>query len=183
MALVIETGAIVTGANTFASVAQLDAFAALRGITIAGDTAAKEVLLIKAMDYIEAQERRFKGYRRKAEQPLSWPRTHVVLYYTEQYRYINGYENVTQGQYFPDDAIPEKLIAAQCQLAIDVQTVDLLPTVTPDSRDVQREKVGPIETTYFAGGQRMNSPLMARAEALLEALCGATAFGLRLSRA
>lgn len=183
MALIQETGAIVTNANTYALVADLDAFATLRGLELPADTAAKEILLIKAMDYLEAQGQRYKGFRKTQEQPLSWPRTRVILYYVENYQLNNGWENIRSGQYFPDNAIPGKLIAAQCQLAIDIQTVDPMPTISNDAYNVKRETVGPITTEYF-GAREVNTsyPLMAKAEALLADLTGGSRFSLRVGR-
>lgn len=183
MALIIEDGSIVPNANSYASVANLDDYAALRGITLPNTDAAKEVLLIKAMDYIEAQESRFKGYRRTQEQSLSWPRTHVVLYYTERYALVNGYENIRQGNYWPDNKIPQTLVKAQCQLAVDVMTVDLQPTIAIDSRSVRRDKVGPLETEYFSSREQLNSPILGKAEGLLANLCTQGMFGLTIGRA
>lgn len=54
MALVIELGAPTAGANSYASEAELDAYLALRGYTVSAVSADKEILLVKAFDFMES---------------------------------------------------------------------------------------------------------------------------------
>lgn len=167
MALIIEDGSIVADADTFASVADLDAFTSKRGIALAAaDEAAKEILLIKAMDFLETLEPRFQGSRINAEQTLSWPRQDVS---------INGFE-------WAEDSIPGQLIKAQLQLAVYAETVDLLPA--GDGREVIKEKVGPLETTYADTGSANPQPaLTAFWEFISPLLVGGGAFTLDLEHA
>ena len=55
MALIVEDGSGLSGANSYASTAQADTYASDRGLTAwTGDTATKEAALIRATDYLEA---------------------------------------------------------------------------------------------------------------------------------
>lgn len=138
MALVVEDG---TGtnpdANTYADDAALTSYADSRGLTYPADSAAREILLLKAMDYIEVRDYRFKGERTApTTQPLSWPRDCVYL--------VDMEDNE-----FPDNEIPADLIRAQVVLALAAQTVDLAPIIQPNPIGaVMMEQVGPIKTQY-----------------------------------
>jgi hypothetical protein len=123
--IIVETGEIVTGANSYLSTTDLQAYADDRGITITGD---KSELLILAMDYIEQQI--FKGYKVRFDQPLQWPRYNV---------YVDGYT-------ISYTTIPDLLKAglAECAIAIDAGNNPLA--------EIPREKssvtVGTISVSY-----------------------------------
>jgi hypothetical protein len=150
MALIIETGAGVEGANSFATVAELRAFAALRGLAVPTADSDCERLLVLACEYLDSLETLFKGSRNDAEQALSWPRAEVYLF----------------GSYvaFSNSAIPSAIKNAQCQLAVDSQTVTLL-ALQEDTREIVREKVDVIETEYAPGGAQ--TPNLRKAYAFL----------------
>lgn len=134
MPLVIEDGSIVVAADSYVSEAGARAYATKRGESLPVDDAACAILLTKALDYIEALEYRFKGERVDETQPLSWPRTGVTI----------------NGRVIAATTIPQQLIALQCQLAIDAQTVNLSPNTT--GRIVTKQKVDVIETEYAITG-------------------------------
>lgn len=71
MALVIETGAVVDGANSYVTAAEAEAYALARGVTLSNT----EVLLTQAMDYLESLS--FVGNPVATDQPLSWPRDNL----------------------------------------------------------------------------------------------------------
>lgn len=135
MALVKEDGSIVSGANTYVTAAELTAYGASRGITFVGDV---EVLLLKAMDYFESLDGRFKGERTNRDQPLSWPRGGAVV----------------EGWSWSSDEIPRQVIAAQMNLAIEIgdghdplnPTVDQLPIV-------KKRVEGAVEVQYANPGK------------------------------
>lgn len=129
MALTIEDGTGKSDAQSYASAATLTAYATARGVTLtAADDAAKEALLIRAMDYIEQQA--FQGYKATEAQALQWPRYGVS---------IDGYAVGT-------DTIPQLLIDALCEAATSIDAgTDPLANV---SRETRREKVGEIEVEY-----------------------------------
>lgn len=158
MALVPEDG---TGSNpaadTYATVAELRAYAEKRGATVPaagteGD-AACEVLLTKAMDYLQTQSERYKGCIVLLGQPLAWPRVDV---------YVDGH-------YLPSNTIPSDIKKAQMQLAIDAQTIELLPTVNAAGQKgpVVRQKVDVLEVEYAAPAVNRKTTWFAKAEGLL----------------
>lgn len=134
MPLVIENGSNVVGANSYATRAEIIAYAALRGVTIF-DEAATDVFAIKAMDYIE--RRKFKGVPTYGApgvtQPLQFPRDEIEY----------------QGEWLDAEAIPQMLIDAQCEASMLIkQGIDLEPNRTAEQQ-VKRDKTGPLETEYF----------------------------------
>jgi len=133
MALIVEDGTGKTDSDTYASEAALAAYAAARGVTIAGtDTE----LLITAMDYLESKD--FKGDKGTQEQALQWPRLNVV---------IDRLNVVIDGYYVDSDAIPQSLVDAQCEIAISIDGgTNPLAII---GRDTKSEKVGDIEVTYM----------------------------------
>ena len=80
------------------------------------------------------QEPLMQGERASAQQSLPFPRVDVYAY----------------GYFVPSDSIPQSLKDAQCQAAIDSQTIDLLPA--QNVSNVQSEKVGQLSRSYFNGG-------------------------------
>lgn len=78
MALVLETGAGLSDAETYASVSEADAYFALHGSPSEwtdATTAAKEVALRSAADYLDRMYgRRYVGSKLTVAQRLLWPR-------------------------------------------------------------------------------------------------------------
>jgi len=134
MAIVVETGSGTNpAANSYVSAATLTAYATARGITLAAD---KDVLLIKAMDYIESLA--YQGIKLLTAQPLSWPRAYV---------WVDGY-------YIPSEEIPAQLKNGQMQTAIAIdQGNNPLNVVAPQ---VKREKVDVVEVEYMDGTNSVN---------------------------
>lgn len=168
MALIIEDGSIVSGADSYATVAELRAYAAKRGVTLPAEDSDCEALLIKAMDYLQSYEDRFKGSRVQATQPVSWPRVDVCVY----------------GFYIAADAIPQALIDAQVSLAIEAQSLDLQPTVDPTSQKgaVTEETVDVITVKYAEPAVARSTPSFAKADALLAPLLKSGGSQIRVIR-
>lgn len=132
MALIVEDGSVVSNANSYISIADFETYAAARDYTIVGTS---ETLLIKAMDYLEAQS--YKGIKYTSTQALQWPRVDVVI-----------------DSYLVDtDTIPTELINAQCEvaMAIDAGNDPLLDL----PRKTISEQVGPIAVTYADGSSSL----------------------------
>ena len=128
MALVIEDGSQVAGANSYVTSAEIEAYADLRGITLTNDP---EVLAIKAMDYVESL--RYAGSKVAQTQPLQWPRDGV---------YIDGFS-------VSESTIPNELKNGQMAVAIAIDSdADPLGNVEPA---VKKEKVGSLEVEYQDG--------------------------------
>lgn len=136
MALVIEDGTIVAGANSYIDVPAAKAFAEARGVDLGTDDAVTEQRLLGAMDYLESLS--YKGTRTDPDnQALSWPRTGVSY----------------DGAAFGSDVIPGKLKNAQAQLVIELFNGVIIFASSGASsgsteKFIKKEKVDVIETEY-----------------------------------
>ena len=79
MALIVETGSLVTGANSYVTLAEARAYALARGVTLSAVDATLEAIVLQAMDFFESHGARFKGERIERDQALSWPRAGAVI--------------------------------------------------------------------------------------------------------
>lgn len=153
MALIIEDGSIVAGANSYITVVEARTYADARGITLPADDAEVEVLLVSSMDYLEAQRNKYQGSKIESGQSLQWPRYPV---------YIDGF-------LIGSNTIPNELKNAQSQLSMEVFAgVDVLPTTSGSF--VTKEKVGPIETEYSESVGTGSAPNMSAVNSLLKPL-------------
>src|SRR6187402_1351463 len=144
MALIIEDGTGVPGANSYVTVLEFQDWLTARGIALTGDP---EQQLIKAMDYLESLS--FVGEPVQCDQSLQWP------------RYCVWIDNC----YFPSNQIPSQLKTAQMQTAqsIDIgnDPLSTLPRLTSSVT------VGPISVTYEKGS---NSATIRSVDAYLSKL-------------
>lgn len=126
MTITVEDGTGLTNSNSYASEAELTAYATARGVTIAGTEA---ILLIQAMDYIESQD--FKGDKYSSTQALQWPRINVV---------VDSY-------YLDRDTLPVLLREAQMEVALSIDGgTNPMSNV---GRATKMEKVDVIEVEYM----------------------------------
>lgn len=150
MALIIEDGSLLAGANSFVSVAEVRAYASARASILSDDDADVEVNAIKATDYIKSLSHRFKGQEIEAAQALPFPRLYIV---------VNGFD-------IPSDSVPQNIKDACCQLAIESAAgVVLMPTTS--GQITTKEKVGPLETIYSDRSAPDGTQLFAAVTALL----------------
>lgn len=169
MALIIEDGSLVVGANSYVTIAEAIQYATQRREPFPTDEGEVEALLHDAMDYIEAQRRKFAGKKVSSLQGTQFPRVGCIVDGTE----------------FPSTAIPNELKLAQCQLAVDSYNVGgLTPSATGYA--VSKEKVDIIEVHYAAGstmsgGSSPAEPAFPKADSLLEPLYGDFGY-LRVTR-
>lgn len=148
MTITVEDGTNVPNANSYVSVEELDAYAAERGIVLPTSEPEKEVLLIKAMDYLEMADQEYMGLRSFTDQALSWPRV----------------------SYSMDLGIPKELKKAELVLAVAAMTVELTPVSNGlPGKDV---KVGPIEIRKPS--ESVARPRVPQAETLLRYLYGSS---------
>ncbi|KGQ19929.1 Phage protein [Lysobacter dokdonensis DS-58] len=136
MALIVEDGSGVAGAESYISVADADTYFAARGNAAwaALTTDQKEQALRKGTDYMEARYR-WRGDRVADGQALSWPRSCV---------YAFGYS-------VDADIVPERVQRACAELAVRASADDLSPDV---GAQVKQETVGPISVTYADGARQ-----------------------------
>lgn len=167
MALTVEDGTGVAGANSYASLATLRAYASARGVTLPADDAALEAFALLGMDYLEGLRGRYQGAKTDPTQPLQWPRYPVVI----------------DGADFPSDAIPVELVNALCRLCIEQHAgVDLSPTRT--GAFIIEDTTGPITTKYSEklGGGAGSPPDMPAVDALLSPLLTVGRVGIAFTR-
>jgi hypothetical protein len=167
--LIVEDGTGVANADSYASAADLVQYATKRGITIPPDEADQEILLVKAMDYLQSLDLYYMGYRTNGViQRLLWPRTNV---------YFN---NVL----FGDDKIPPELVKVQLILAVAAQTIELFPNASGVARLASRKTVGPITVEYDtqADADATLRPIISEADALLNILFGNVVGQMRVVR-
>jgi len=159
MTITVETGSGTNAAaNSYVSVADFQAYADARGYSYSDTDAGCEILLIKAMDYIEARRSRFQGIKTSSTQPLQWPRSWV---------YIDDY-------IVENDTIPTELIKAQCELAVAAYTIDLQPTLQPSTvGQVKAKRVdGAVSIEYFeSAASKFSLPQFTAANGYLDVVC------------
>lgn len=134
--LTIEDGSNVPNANSFNTDAELASYAAVRGLTLPATEGERDILQIKAMDFINANEVDMQGFRVASDQSLSFPRVGVV---------VNDF-------LVESDVIPSTLKSAQNEASIAAQTINLL--TNESLQNVQKEKVDVLETSFFKGGSK-----------------------------
>ena len=128
MALVVEDGSIVTGANSYVSVAFANDYMSAREFSSPGNDATMEALLLQAMDFLNGIDDWIGNRVDASVQELDWPRTGVPL--VEQ------------------TSIPKLLQNAQVELVRAIEEgIDVFPN-RQAGEFVTEERVGPIQVRY-----------------------------------
>jgi hypothetical protein len=130
MALVIETGLIVPGAESFATAAELVAYAANFGRVIPADTPSQEALLRRAA--LDMNAKPWKGRAVNRDQALAWPR----------------YDVCRNGWTLPSDSIPVQIKAAQMALAAEIHADDLVQPELKKGAVIRERVEGAVERQY-----------------------------------
>jgi len=143
MALVQEDGSVVTGANTYVTLAEYKAWADDRGITYGTDDAVTKQIY-RAMDYIESLH--FIGDKANENQPLQWPRLGAI---------VDGYE-------VDGTEIPSQLkLAVYEAVKVDADGNSELSNL---ERRTISESVGDISVTYASNSSsRTTTPALSMA--------------------
>jgi hypothetical protein len=150
MAFTVETGAGVSGANSYITVLQFQDHHGDRGTDVSGYTSTQiEQAAVRATDYIDKRfGAKFRGYKESKSQGLEWPR-------------LSAFDN---DDFLLDD-VPDQLTKAACEYTlIALQLGPLLPlparpfsTIDPATGEVvdgasgqvlkKEEEVGPLRTS------------------------------------
>lgn len=136
MSLIVEDGAGRANAESYAAVADVDAYQAALGNTLwAGlNETEKEQALRRATQFMRMAYRvRWAGRRVTQAQALDWPRYDVVV---DEFPVLST-------------TVPSDVMAACCELALRAAGGDLLPDMELGSNQIKREKIGPLDTEYF----------------------------------
>lgn len=135
--LIVEDGSVVTGANTYASLATLTDYHVARGNTAWAEATAadQEAAVLRAMAFIEGLP--WLGRKTAYTNPLRWPRADVVD--------DEGYD-------IPSDDVPAGVVQALAEAALRELTSPgvLLPDMERGGQ-VKREKIDVLETEYADG--------------------------------
>lgn len=157
MALVVETGAIVPGADSYVSLANARALAASYGLALPADDTEAEAALRNGAVYVGLQEPSMCGRRVSASQSLAYPRQGVSVY----------------GFSLASDVIPPQVIHAQVVAAVEYGLgTDV--RASSDGRVTESERVeGAVTVSYFNNGATgATTTITAALDALRPLLCG-----------
>lgn len=138
MALTVEDGSGVAGAESFCTTAYATTYHANRGAAAWAvlTTAQKEESLRKSTDYMsQAYRGLWKGLRFKSSQALDWPRANV------------GIEDEPYGNLVATNVVPQEVKDACAILALTASAGSLAPNL---DQQVMSESVGPLSVTYSA---------------------------------
>lgn len=135
MALTVEDGSIISGANSYVDRATFISYALDMG-AVAPDDATTDAKLIKAAKFIDGHEESLIGRRVDRSQSMAFPRYEVI---------IDGFS-------WQHNEIPQRVI--ECQMALALDLVDGIDIYNPEpALAVKREKVeGAVEVEYFGTG-------------------------------
>ena len=144
MALIVETGAVVAGADSYITSADASAF--LDSVYSEYDTKAsaylglsanrRDVILRQAAYALDRKYRkRWKGSKTVQTQSLDWPRYNV---------------QDEDGLDVPSTTIPRRMQRAQCEIAMRIADGDDIFEDQAHGGRVKSEEVDVISTSYFA---------------------------------
>lgn len=157
MALVVETGNIVSGADSYLSLADARALAAKYGYALPADDTEAEAALRKGAMYIGLFESAMCGRRVSAAQSLSFPRTGISLY----------------GFPVANNVIPDQVKLAQVIAGVEYGNgADV--RASSDGRITTMERVEGAVTVQYAnnGNTGATITITAAMDALRPLLCG-----------
>jgi hypothetical protein len=143
MAIVVEDGTLVSGANSYITLDEFQAWADARGIDYGTDYTLSQQLF-RATDYFESL--RFKGLKSDELQAMQWPRDQVL---------IDGYA-------VESFEIPKEVKIAIYEL-IKIE-IDGDSRLAPSDREVLSEQIDSIKITYKDNaGMKRSTPALDRA--------------------
>lgn len=161
MSLTIEDGSIVAGADSYATTADLAAYAVAFGRTIPAGDPAREALLRRAALQMDAMA--WKGTTVSEAQSLVWPRECVVR---------NGFT-------IPSNTIPEKIKSGQMALATEIYADDLAPPELKKGAVVRNKVDGAVEQEYakLSTNQSRAAAMRQSMAMFTDYLCGSSTTG------
>lgn len=143
MAIVVEDGTLVSGANSYITLDEYKNWADDRGITYGNDSLLSQQLF-RAHDYFETL--RFRGLKSDELQAMQWPRDQVL---------IDGYA-------VESFEIPKEVKTAIFEL-IKIEA-DGDSRLAPSEREVLSEQIDSIKITYKDNaGMKRSTPALMRA--------------------
>jgi hypothetical protein len=152
--LVVETGLIISGANSFISLADFQTYCEDRGRVLDSYDDDTEIIpsIIKMADYLNSMP--WKGWKTERSNPMSWPRYGDTLSgWNEIHQPASMWLGVIDGDGFiiPVSEVPAEVTAAQCEGAWLILTGSVLEPALERGGELKREKYDVIEFEYFSG--------------------------------
>lgn len=147
MALTVEDGSVVSGAESYLSVADADTYFTNHGSPsdwTGATTAAKEAALRYATRWLD-QNFTWKSNIYSTSQVLDWPR---IAFYDDDDRTIGGVNNM-----------PQELLDATAEMAL----AHIQESLVEPGNNIYRERVGSAEVVYNgAGGSKKSYHFVSR---------------------
>jgi hypothetical protein len=136
MALTVEDGSGVSGADTYISLTDARAILTPLGQDLNATDATAEQQLRNAVYYLEAFRKQFKGSKVLQANPLQWPRYGV---------WIDGFS-------VSSDTIPDDLKRAQVYAAYEIEAGGTLQANSTGENVKMKEVAGAIKKEFFNSG-------------------------------
>jgi hypothetical protein len=162
MALIVETGGVIAGAESYASVADATAYWAARNepsAWAAASEAEKEVALRLATEWLDMTfGARWRGVKTDVDsQALDWPRAGALDH---------------EGWQWDSDEIPQALLRATLEAAARQASSELGADVAAASSSIAKEtkKAGPVSKSIEYVGEKMSEAIYTRVERLVAEL-------------
>ena len=137
MAIIVENGTIVSGANSYITVSGVDNYCSAMGYTDWSTATAgtKETALLKAMRYIDGLK--WKGIKYTQDQYTSWPRDEVYDIDDRLVAY---------------NTIPIKVIESVCEacvLSLPTSDYNVEPNISKDDYKVSESVANVVSASYI----------------------------------
>ena len=166
MALTVEDGTIVSGADSYISQADFIAFALTIGTVVAVEQATDDKL-VEAFYYLNSLEVRLKGTRTLKTQPNAYPRDGLVI---EDFAWLST-------------EIPRQVILAQELLTLDlIAGIDLYNRPQSASTAIKRNRVEGVVEQEFAVSDAMKLSSATHAVDVVNSLLKNSGLSVVLSR-
>ncbi len=152
--ITVETGLVVTGANSFVSLADWKLHADNRGrvyTAVYVDETVKAAL-VKMADYLNSLP--WKGIKTARDNPMSWPRYGMTLTdWNEMHQPASEYIGVVDndGYLIGTGEVPAEVVNAQCEGAWLILTGKDMEPALDRGGALKREKYDVVEFEYFSG--------------------------------
>ena len=131
MALIVEDGTLVSGANSYVSFADANQYLMDRGLT--PEVTLSEGHLLRGADYVNRFNLRFVGRKASpASSAMQWPR--LYFYY--------------EGEFITSNLLPPIIGIAQIESAYEIANDNDPSESAVDTPKIIRERVDVIETEY-----------------------------------
>lgn len=165
MALVVEDGTGKADANSYSTVEYYRIYAKRHGVNLTGSVSDLEVNLTCGWDFMLGQD--YKGRRATEVQAGDFPRVDLKI----------------DGVCYSGNRTLSLARDAQCALALESRSTDLLPTIAANaSGGMIEQTIGPITKRWEGSGRASTRPIVEKAKVFLRPLLRSGGNTIALSR-